>query len=113
MTRDEFIRARLEEISRERPWGLEDFVSGFVCSILEILDLHQKWPILTKEEPEPAVIYDDLSANQYIMAMTSKINWMTQQEYIRKFGTEPPTDPILNSIARIWREHEDFDPSWA
>ena len=49
ISRDEFIRARLEDLSREEPWGLEDFISSFVCSTLEILDLHKKWPILVKQ----------------------------------------------------------------
>jgi hypothetical protein len=113
ISRDEFIRARLEDLSREEPWGLEDFISSFVCSTLEILDLHKKWPILVKQTPEPAVVYDQLSADQIIATMVHKINWLTQEEYLDRFGTEPPTDPILDSIARIWRSHEDYDPAWS
>lgn len=113
MTRDEFIRSRLEEMTKDGPVEHEDFISSFVCSTLEILYLNSKFPVLVKETPEPAIVYDQLSADQIVSAMTHKINWLTKQEYINKFGTELPTDPILDSIARIWRTHEDYNSDWA
>lgn len=112
MNRDEFIKARLEELKQEEPWGLEDFISSFICSTLEILYLHNKWPVLVKETPEPAIVYNEESANDVVAQMTHKINWMTQQQYLERFGHETPTDPILDSIARIWRTHEDYNPEW-
>lgn len=112
MTIEEFITARLEELTHEEPWGLEDFISSFVCSTFEILELQKQWPVLIKGRPEPAVVYNELSSDSVIMRMTEKINWLTRQEYIEKFGEQPPTTPILASIAAIWRSHEDYDPAW-
>lgn len=113
MTREEFIKARLEDLGHEEPWGLEDFIQGFITSVMEILYLNNKWPVLVKETPEPAIVYDQLSADQIVAAMTHKINWLTQQEYVERFGEEPATAPILDSIAAIWRTHPDYDPDWS
>jgi hypothetical protein len=109
---EDFIKARLEEMSREEPWGLEEFVQGFICSTLEILELHRQWPVLVKKTPEPAVVYNQLSTDSVIMQMTEKINWLTRQEYFERFGEEAGTTPILRSIACIWRTHPDFNPDW-
>lgn len=80
----------------------------------KILELHQKWPVLVETPQELEVIKDfDISnTNQFTMRAYKQIEWMTNQEYIKKFGTEPPTTPIVLALAAIYCDHPDYDPEW-
>lgn len=66
---------------------------------MKIVDEHERWPVLVETAPglELAdVYYSDL--NQAFYRISKRILWMTQQEYIKKFGTEPPTAPIIKIL---------------
>ena len=81
-------------------------------SIYATLNHHKSWPVLVETEPE----YDisDLNSNfdTVRMTMVKKMEFLTAQEYIRRFGTEPPTAPIIKSIANQWSDHPSFQEEW-
>lgn len=77
----------------------------------KILELHQKWPILV-ETPQELEVIKDFDINSISMRMYKRIEWMTNQEYIKKFGTEPPTAPIVLALAAIYCDHPDYNTEW-
>lgn len=106
-----FVEARIDE--EEHRLG-ED--SCIFDALRAVLDLHKNWPVLVTEEPkfEPPNFSDDFSpvSSHYTMQMTQKMRWLEGQEYVKVFGGDPPTTPMLRRIASMWSEHEDFNPSW-
>lgn len=80
-----------------------------------IIEWHKNWPILVETPPkfEPN-FSDDYAANinQYTMHMSQEIAWLTQEEYVKRFGRQPPTAPLLKQMAQAYSDHPDFDESW-
>jgi len=74
----------------------------------KILEIHQRWPVLIEG---PMNIGVDPTSNPNMFA-TQQIEWLTQQEYIKRFGTQPPTAPIVLALAAIYCDHPDYDPEW-
>lgn len=76
-----------------------------------IVEIHQDWPVLIQTEPtlEPA---DPEGLNAMRFRMSQQVAWMTNREYVNRFGTEPPTTPILLALAQPYADHADFDPAW-
>lgn len=79
---------------------------------LRIIALHDAWPVLTETEtvmePEPA------GHDTHVLALrlAKRIDWMTQREYVRRFGTEPPHAPMLMAMAQVYADHPDFRDEW-
>lgn len=77
----------------------------------KILELHQKWPILVESSPKLDVV-QDFDINSVAMRMYKEVEWMTHQQYILRFGTQPPTAPIILALAAIYCDHPDYNPEW-
>lgn len=56
-----------------------------------IIALHDEWPVLIESEPEVLT---------------------TRREYVRRFGAEPMTTPMLRAMASVYADHPDYDPTW-
>lgn len=78
-----------------------------------IVELHGAWPVLVEKPAEfESVRPEPDQDHSMILRMTQQLGWFTQEQYRRKFGSEPPTAPILRELAAIWSEHPDYDESW-
>lgn len=118
MTIEEFILHRVAEQGGTYYRKREDyeFFKAWEKSMIQIVEWHSQWPVLvespTKFEPN---LFDDFEAgaNSYMIRASKQIAFVTQQEYRKVFGSEPPTAPILRIIAAIWKDHPDYDEEWA
>jgi len=77
-----------------------------------IIEWHKSWPVLVETEPvfEQA---DPTDVNSMTFRLSKQIAWTTDQKYRERFGTEPPTGPILRFMAQPYADHPDYDPEWA
>ncbi len=75
-----------------------------------ILKQHEEWPVLVEREPSLEQI-DSLQGG--IFRMTREIMWLTEREYVKRFGTAPPTAPMIRTMAAVYSGHPDYDPDWA
>lgn len=81
-----------------------------------ILEWHQNWPVLVEKQPtfdQPAMATDFSSVTESVTVRLSRqIAWLTEQEYRNRFGSEPPTGPIIRLMLQPFAEHPDYDPKW-
>lgn len=76
----------------------------------QILELHESWPVLVETQPELSVESADFGG--MAAKVSQRIAWLTTQEYRERFGDEPPTSPVLRSLALPYAGHPDYDESW-
>lgn len=114
----DFLDKRITEALLECQYqdfpGIRSLVSVFV-HIRGVLEFHKEWPILVETAPvfEPNFADDfDASINQYTMSMSKQIKWMTEREYVKVFGSDAPTTPMLRRFASVWSDHPDFKEEW-
>jgi hypothetical protein len=85
--------------------------SGFVLSLVgalrRVVALHDQWPVLA-ETPPVLETHDDVDPGQLTLRMSRQIAWLTEREYVKRFGAEAPTAPMVSWIASIWRDHPDY-----
>lgn len=76
-----------------------------------IIDLHQDWPVLVDVPETTELIDGGLDTMTY--RISRQMGWLTTREYVARFGTEPPTTPILLTLAQVYADHPDYDPAWS
>jgi hypothetical protein len=74
-----------------------------------IVALHQSWPTLI-ETPLETETTNDIES--YVLRASKQIAWLTTSEYVARFGSEPPTSPILSLLALPYMHHKDYDEDW-
>ena len=74
---------------------------------------HQNWPTLVEGPLEfsPPMGHESM-ADVINYRISQQLEWMTQEQYRKRFGNEPPTAPLLRSLANLWFDHIDFNPEW-
>lgn len=103
-----FIRERLAEDRLARRVS-----EAYYVSMLEIVKVHDEiWPVLLTEPPALQKIETVTDFNTVSYQLRQNIEWHTRDSYVKKFGTDPPTNPIVGAFARIWEGHVDFQPQW-
>lgn len=121
MTIEEFLLARIgEDEAVARMWyqdegggewePLEGRVLAECAAKRQIVEMHQSWPVMV--EAPPTLEYDRGGISSLTMRMTRHVAWLTQQEYRSRFGTEPPTTPMLRAIAAVYADHPDYQQDW-
>lgn len=75
-----------------------------------IVDWHENWPVLVETQPEFVPVSKDVTSMTF--RMTQQIAWLTNREYVARFGTEPPTAPVLRMLAQPYADHPDYNPAW-
>jgi hypothetical protein len=117
VTPEEFLNARIIEVEdyiKDKGFEIshDEFmaIANLAQSMRETLKLHQQWPILVSEETD--FEFEQVDINNFSYVATQKFNWMTNQEYIARFGTEPPTSNMLKNWLRTYRLHPDFKQEW-
>lgn len=77
-----------------------------------IVKQHEQWPVLT-ERPAPEVgVVNPYDLQATTLRMSKHLDWLTEQEYRKKFGDEPPTAPMLKELAAIYSDHPDYREEW-
>jgi len=80
----------------------------------QVVEWHKNWPVLVETPPKFeanfANDYDPMTS--YTISASQKIAWLTQEEYVKRFGRQPPTAPLLRTMANHYSAHRDFNPDW-
>lgn len=76
----------------------------------KVLALHEAWPVLVSSPPKFEQTADPI--RDMTFRATQQLDWLTNQEYVARFGDEPPTTAILRALALPYAEHPDFDEAW-
>lgn len=76
-----------------------------------IIKQHKDWPVLVQTPPVFEDARRDLQTMTY--SVTQKLAWLTEAEYVTRFGTEPPTAPMVRTLAAIYKDHPDYQQEWA
>lgn len=112
ITEDERQASKHQESASRHGWG--DYTIRVLkeCQAKRaIIKQHEQWPVLVEQErPELRIAHEGLESITY--QMTSEIAWLTTKEYIKRFGTEPPTAPMLLTLAAVYQDHPDYRPDW-
>lgn len=75
-----------------------------------IIAQHQAWPVLAEQAPEYSTSDDGLNGISY--RVNQQMMWLTEQEYVKKFGEAPPTAPMIRTLAAVYKDHPDYRPEW-
>lgn len=82
-------------------------------ALLDILEVHEQWPVLIHHKPEPMQIENVTDFTTVRYTLIENIEWGTRKSYVARFGEQAPTTPILKAYAKIWAWHSDYNPDWA
>lgn len=116
----EFLLARIAEDEAD-PWcdGADEYM---LCdhwshrhlaeakAKRRIVEWHENWPVLVETEPE--LVTEGSDPLSITVRMTQQVGWLTNREYVARFGTEPPSAPLLLAIAAVYADHPDFREEW-
>lgn len=135
MTITEFLNARLDEdeaaARAARPWWPSTYTPEFakedravhiarhdpdrvlaeVEAKRKIIAFHDQWPVLVQTEPKIEFSGGE-GVDAYTARMSQQIDWQTTQQYRARFGTEPPTAPMLRALVQVYVGHPDFEEEW-
>lgn len=78
-----------------------------------IVEFHKAWPVLVETPPAFETIGGDFDINSVTFRASQQMAWFTQEEYRKRFGDEPPTAPMLATMAAVYADHPDYDEAWA
>lgn len=118
MTIEEFLIARTADIGRVVSEKISDVtIRDNIETLLNnqylIIDWHRNWPVLVETKPEVEITDADYGRfDDFNIRMSQQLAFLTQEEYKKRFGEEPPTAPLLRQMAAAYSWHPDFDPAW-
>jgi hypothetical protein len=75
-----------------------------------IIKQYEEWPVLVERSPHISSDADDLQSMTF--RITSQIAWVTEREYVKRFGVEPPTTPMIRSLAAVYKKHPGYKKEW-
>lgn len=101
---DPWLGDRLLHVARHDP----AFVLAECEAKRKIVALHESWPVLA----ETPLKFDDSESESFIFRASQKIVWLTNREYVARFGGEAPTTPVLLALAGVYADHPDFREEW-
>ncbi|UVF61174.1 hypothetical protein SEA_AOKA_51 [Arthrobacter phage Aoka] len=78
-----------------------------------IIRQHEAWPVLVEQVDDFPQISPADGLQGISLAMGRRIAWLTEREYIRRFGVEAPTAPMIRTLAAVYRDHPDYLDEWA
>lgn len=115
VTPEEFLLKRTESLLFYRDFyprngAIWDDISTLVANQMDVIYLHRSWPVLVETEPEFETLENELDTIRY--RVSQQLQWMTEQEYIKRFGRKPPTAPLIRKMLERYQDHPDFDPEW-
>lgn len=78
-----------------------------------IVECHEAWPTLTATKPEITPPAEGARFDDMTFTMTQSIMWQTEQEYVKRFGIDPPTSAMMLELARVYADRPGFREEWA
>lgn len=72
-----------------------------------IIALYEDWPVFV-DVPETVKFATEISYDTVSYRISRQMGWLTTREYVERFGTEPPTGPILLALAEVYSDHPDY-----
>ncbi|MGP5725862.1 DUF6221 family protein [Arthrobacter rhombi] len=119
----EFLRARILEDEREANICLHAYsqgkdVSGHrwkrvlaECAAKRmIIGQHEAWPVMVTADLVMEKYPTDL--NDFAMRASQQIMWLTERQYVARFGTTAPTAPMIQTLAAVYADHPDYQQAW-
>ena len=111
----EFLRQRFQEyveMADGEPWHVRAVILEDYQAKLRILEWHNNWPVLLEGPPE--VTRDDFAQpiDKVVFQISRQIEWITHQEYVKRFGPKSAIYPVLQMMAAAYSNHEDYDEEW-
>lgn len=122
MTITEFLHARIAEDEREATVAESEFAHGGYGSFSParvlaeceakraIIAQHEQWPVLVSTPPVLKQVADFVDNMTY--RATQQLAWVTEREYVARFGVEPPTAPMIRTLAAVYADHPDYREEW-
>lgn len=110
MTVEDFLLRRLDDM--EAIGGYFMYGNNLVQMMREAVEWHKNWPVLVETEPKFTAEYDTSVGNSFAVRYQHQMAWVTQQEYIKRFGSQPPTAPLLRKWANVWSRDPEFHEEW-
>lgn len=126
MTIVEFIEARVEGLRYDADalnvppvgsinggWNDEQLLN-IASAITKIVEQHKKWVVAIQSPTTFTTMddYDPLSVDHFLMKATHQITFLTEEKYREQIGSEPPTAPMIKTIAAIWKNHRDYQENF-
>lgn len=118
----EFLKERISEDEQEAKACLAQYERGEGASKRrwtrmlaeckakrEIIKQHESWPVLVEKQPDT---FEGVNVSDMTMRITRQIAWLTEREYVKKFGEAPPTTPMIRTIAAVYKDHADYQEEW-
>lgn len=114
MTIEEFLLARLDEaediLMNKIPWNHSADLMRLLSAQRAVIKWHKNWPVLLETTPEIRTIENH--TDEIVLQATQQIKWTTTDEYVKRFGKDAPTAPLLLQMAALYSEHPDYDETW-
>lgn len=76
-----------------------------------IIEQHKDWPVLVEKKPEFSEDTSDIHGMTYWV--TQEMVWLTEREYVKRFGVEAPTTNMILALAAVYKDHPDYRQDWA
>lgn len=113
MNKYDFLRDRLKELRVELndlPVSTGKYLVGLADLAEAAIKLDLQWPTLIESQPELTIDMDDPYRMRY--QFLAKTEMLMRQEYLERFGKEPPTSPLLTIWLASFSWHPDFNEEW-
>jgi hypothetical protein len=118
MTIEEFLLARIREVEHAADMMVPLIDQLLYKQIFELcanqrkmIDWHKNWPVLVESPPK----YEhgpQKGSTDWQISVTQQMAWLTQEAYVKQFGSQPPTAPLLKEMADMYRTHPDWREVW-
>lgn len=118
MTPEHFLMLRTNEMLYKAEAGLADRahsclmdrITGLAETQFAVIALSKQWPIQVIEDwpkVEQITGFDTVR-----FKATQRVSWVTREEYVKRFGTEPPASPLIRQMLERYKDHPDFQEEW-
>lgn len=89
-------------------------IFNFVMVGRRLVELAKDWPVMvTEKEPEIFSVNPlESGPNEMRYKISQRIEFMTRQEYVKKFGSGSPHSPALMALAYCWHMHPAYNSAW-
>jgi hypothetical protein len=77
-----------------------------------VLRLHGSWPVLVTGPLESSILETE-DGTGHTFLVRQQIEWATNQEYVKKFGTEPPTTPMVDAMLALYSGRPGYREEWS
>lgn len=107
-----FLKMRLREVelsSTTVHMDLYQMLQPIIYAQWQVLEMYENWPV----HIETPYGYEEFTGYDTItIRLTHKMEWLTRQEYVKKFGTEPPMSGPIKKILNFYRDHPNINKEW-